>query len=1201
MTIEEALIVLDSILGRERLTHLQETVFRRAWEGETYEQIATAEDYDPDYVKLVGSQLWQTLSESVGQRVTKSNFRVAIRQWAQKAGEKESQEENRQTVPIDLLQDWGGANTSCSEAPDVSSFCGRSQELDQLTHWIGQENCRFVAILGMGGIGKTALSVKLAQRLVGIYDQAQQSSCSNSTFAPFEFVIWRSLRDAPPMDAILADLIQFLSRQQETELPDTVDGKLSRLMHYLRSSRCLLILDNVESILGTGDRSGHYPIGYEFYGELFRRVGETIHQSCLILTSREKPREVAALEGETVRSLWLTGLDETEACDLLKPKQLDTDEQAFRELIQLYTGNPLALKIAGATIQDLFAGDVAEFLTQGTAVFGGISELLDQQFDRLSDLEKQIMYWLAIHRTGVSIAQLAEDLVPSIPKRVLLDALASLSRRPLVEKQGACLTQQPVVMEYVINKLIDQIHDEILSGTFHRLVSHALLKANVEDHIRQSQIRMIGQPLIDRLKAVCTSQADLEDKLRHVLTQLRQQFGGTPGYGAGNILNLLCCLKADLTGYDFSHLAVWQANLQGVNLHRVNFAHADLSRSVFADTLGNVWSVAFNPDGTVLAATDTAGAIHLWRVVDGQKIQTCEGHQHWACEVAFTSDGNTLVSCSGDNTIKIWNAETGECLKTLGDHTDWVISVAISSDDQMLVSSSADRTVRLWDLKTGRCRKVLEGHQHWICKAVLSPDERFIASASDDRTVKLWDVKTGQCIKTLEGHTNAARSVAYNPNGNTIASAGADGTVKIWDVKTGTCIKTLTGHLDQLRSVAFSPDGQTIASSSFDETVKLWDSITGKCLKTLHQHRAAVRSVAFSPNGHLLASGGADQSVRIWNAQTGECCKTLQGYTNFVMSIAFSPDQQVLASTSTDQTVNLWDRQTGTCLKTMYGHTNWVWTVAFSPDSQTFASGSLDRTIRLWQRSTGDTLRVLRGHTNWVLSVAFSCDGETLASGSFDQTIRLWNWRTGDCLRILTSQSRIWSIAYSFDSELLASGEEDQTIHLWNPHTGQCLQTLYGHTSRVMSIAFSPDGKQLASGSEDCTVRIWDVKTGECVKVLQENNRVTSVSFSPDGSTLASAGIDQTVKLWNLKTEACQEILRGHRDRIWSVTFDCNGDVIASGSEDATIRLWNRNTGECMKVLEKPRPYDGMNITGVNGITNAQKITLKALGAIEAL
>jgi WD40 repeat protein len=1201
MTIEEALIVLDSILGQEQLTHLQETVFRRSWEGQTYEQIATAEDYDPDYVKLVGSQLWQTLSEVMGQRVTKNNFRVALRQWVARSEERgERGEENTAPSPLSpypSLQDWG-------EAIDVSSFCGRSTELAELETWIVGEQARLVAILGMGGIGKTTLSIKLAQQLVENREQgtgnrekrANSLSTQHSALSTFEFVIWRSLRNARPLDAILADLIQVLSRQQETELPDSADGKLSRLMHYLRTSRCLIILDNVESILGTGDRTGHYPIGYEFYGELFRRIGETMHQSCLVITSREKPREVATLEGQAVRSLRLIGLKEPEANELLRPKQLEANERTFKELIDLYAGNPLALKIAGATIQELFDGDVSEFLTQETAVFGDISDLLDEQFDCLSDLEQQIMYWLAIDREGVSLAELSDDVLPMISKRELIDALASLARRPIVEKQGACFTQQPVVMEYVINKFIDRMYAELVTGEFHRLMTHALMKASVEDHIRQSQIRIIVQPLLARLATRFHYQTDLEDHLRHTLIKLRQQFGCAPGYAAGNILNLLCCLKADLAGYDFSGLSVWQAHLQSAGLYHVNFSDADLSKSVFSESLGDVWSVAFSSDGASLAVTDTTGSIHVWRVSDGQKLMTCEGHQNWVCSVAFSSDDKTLVSSGGDHTIKIWNARTGECLQTLTDHTDWVLSVAISPDDQRLASSSSDHTIRLWDFKTRNCLHVFDGHQHWICKITFSPDGRWLASASDDRTIKLWDVQTHECVKTLEGHTDAVRGVAFHPTGTELASASSDGAVRVWDIETGSCLKTLRGHLNQIRCVDYSPDGMTIVSSSFDETIKLWDRATGKCLKTLHQHQAPVRSVTFSPDGRLLASGSADQSVRLWHAQTGECCKTLQGYTNFVMSTVVSPDDQLIASTSTDQTVNLWDRHSGKQLKTLYGHTNWAWSVAFTSDAQTFASGSLDSTIRVWDRNSGDCLKVLRGHTNWVLDVEFSPDQATLTSGSLDQTIRLWDFRTGECLRILTSQSRIWSIAYSPDGESLASGEEDHTIHLWNPHTGQCLQTLLGHRNRVMSLAFTPDGKRLISGSEDNTLRVWDVKTGQCCQICHDNDR--RVALSSDGTTIASAGVDHTVKLWDLNSGECQAVLRGHTARIWSVSFSSDGEVLVSGSEDETIRMWDVETGECIQVLQKPRPYEGMTITNVTGMTDAQKLTLRTLGAI---
>src|SRR5207237_4492311 len=101
----------------------------------------------------------------------------------------------------------------------------------------------------------------------------------------FEYLIWRSLRNAPPVQELLADLIEFLSDGQETELKGTVEGKVSRLIEYLRKHRCLLLLDDVEIVLRSGELAGQYREGYQDYGELIRRVGEERHQRCLVLTS----------------------------------------------------------------------------------------------------------------------------------------------------------------------------------------------------------------------------------------------------------------------------------------------------------------------------------------------------------------------------------------------------------------------------------------------------------------------------------------------------------------------------------------------------------------------------------------------------------------------------------------------------------------------------------------------------------------------------------------------------------------------------------------------------------------------------------------------------------------------------------------------------------------------------------------------------
>ncbi|MEO0970077.1 MAG: NB-ARC domain-containing protein, partial [Cyanobacteria bacterium J06639_18] len=134
-------------------------------------------------------------------------------------------------------QDWG-------EAICVSAFYGRTEEIIQLEQWIISERCRMVAILGMGGIGKTSLSVRLAKNIE----------------YKFEFLQWISLRDAPPVETVIAQIIQFLSNEEETEidLPESVGERVSRLIGYLQTSRCLLVLDNAESILCDSSRAGKY-------------------------------------------------------------------------------------------------------------------------------------------------------------------------------------------------------------------------------------------------------------------------------------------------------------------------------------------------------------------------------------------------------------------------------------------------------------------------------------------------------------------------------------------------------------------------------------------------------------------------------------------------------------------------------------------------------------------------------------------------------------------------------------------------------------------------------------------------------------------------------------------------------------------------------------------------------------------------------
>ena len=338
------------------------------------------------------------------------------------------------------LLDWG-------EAPDVTNFYGRQAEIDQLKQWLIVDRCRLIGILGMGGLGKTALVTHLAEQVQDEY----------------HYLIWRSLRNAPPFKELLADWILILSDQQTFELPEDIDKCFSLLLNYLRQKRCLLVLDNVESILQAGENAGQYRVGYEAYGHLFQLIGDTRHKSTLLITSREKPRLLGPLEGQTtpVRTFQLASIDLKSGQAILQERGLKGSDETWKTLLDRYSGNPLALKLVAETVRELFFGEISEFLQEESIIFSGIWELLSQHFDRLSALEKELLLWLAIERDAVGVDQLRENLIHPITRRKLLETLHSLSRRSLLEQTELGFTLQNVVMEFLIDYLVDAVSQEL--------------------------------------------------------------------------------------------------------------------------------------------------------------------------------------------------------------------------------------------------------------------------------------------------------------------------------------------------------------------------------------------------------------------------------------------------------------------------------------------------------------------------------------------------------------------------------------------------------------------------------------------------------------------------------------------------------------------------------------------------------------------
>lgn len=1090
---------------------------------------------------------------------------------------------------IDRKIDWG-------EAIDVSVFYGRTRELKTLARWMVEDRCRLISVIGIGGIGKTTLSIKITQQVE----------------SQFECLIWRSLRDAPPIQEFLINLIQFLSDQPVVgkDIPESVRDKITLLINCLRSSRCLVVFDNIESLMCDENRAGICADEYQEYSQLFQRLAASEHQSCVLLTTREKPQEVILLEGETspVRSLQLDGLREQEGEAILQQKGLEGSTAELADLVERYNGNPLALKIVGTTIRDLFESNVAIFLRQDMAIFGDINDLLTQQFERLLDIEDRIMYWLAINREPITLEQLQADLVDSLTRLKLIDGLESLVRRCLIEKaesstgdDGVRFTLQSVVMEYVTNKLIKEICQEINTQELELFRFYALIKATAKDYIKETQKRLILQPLIVRLLDTLGCQGNIEQRLLQLKSTLQSTSPNQTGYVAGNILNLLCYLETDLTGVDFSNLCIWQADLQNVCLHDVSFQNADLAKTVFCETFGAVLSVAFSPDGELLAAGDSNGNIHLWRVESGQQVLILGGHTNLVVSLAFSPDGQTLCSGGADASIRLWNVATGVCEKILEGHQDEVWSVTFSPNGKLLASGSDDCTIKLWDTNSGECLKTITGHTSWVTSLVFTPEGKTIASGSDDRTIKLWDFNSGECLKTFEGHSGGVRTISFSSDNELLASGSEDYSIKLWDVNRGECLSTLTGHDNMVFSVAFSPDGDHLATSCHNYEIKLWNIDTGKCLNTFKEHSGWIMSIAFNQKNGYLASGSYDQTVRLWDPNTGKVLRKFQGYSNQVFSVALSSDNK-LVSGSYDSKVRLWDLETGQIISELKGHKNGVHSVALNQQANLIASGGGDNTVKLWDLEKKTVIRTFKGHNGLVRSVAFSPDGQIIASASEDHTVRLWNSSTGQTVNILQEhQAAVWSVAHSPDGQILASASWDNTIKLWNTNTHECYQTLNDHTNWVLSVAFSPDSQMLASSSADKTLKLWNINTGECIKTWQMTSALSiSVVFSPDGKMLAGNCQDGTIRLWSLKTDECTKVLTGHDSGwVWSIKFDHSGQILVSGSEDETIKVWDISAGNCSKTIKPISLCNNLDVKGASGLTEATKLEIKKLGAVD--
>jgi WD40 repeat protein len=600
-------------------------------------------------------------------------------------------------------------------------------------------------------------------------------------------------------------------------------------------------------------------------------------------------------------------------------------------------------------------------------------------------------------------------------------------------------------------------------------------------------------------------------------------------------------------------------------------------------------TVAYSPDGRLLASAGVDGTVKIWRARDGRPIRTFSDHGKDATCAAFHPEERDRIATGGrDGMVRIWDAVTGQELAPALPFGGDVLALAFSPDGTRLVAGGSRRTkgskgdLIVWSVPDGREQHRLHGHRDWVTRVTFSPDGKWLASAGGnaDATVRLWDTASWQEKHVQKVEVGAINAVAFSPDSRQLAFAGVDSHVQVWDTRNvGRPPVTVGWHTNTVTCLAFSPDGRRLASASYDQTVKLWDWSTavrraaaGRSVDeppklrtvTLRGHTNLVTGVAWSPDGNRLASSGDDGTVKVWSPLSGResgLFLGMDGLHKFILALAISPDGRRLAFSvvrhfdlplpssrakdgpAPENEIIVWDVREGRTWRTIQGITVVPGALAFlDGEGRRLAVGKDDATVTVWDLEKGGKIN-LRGHTRPVRSLAVSQDGKRLASAG-----------AGGGLVGLDGR------------------EQRGEILLWDlTNLDRPPVRLDGHRKGVTSVSFSADGRRLASSSFDKTVRVWDVDAGKQLGApLDQGEEVSAVAFSPDGRHLAAVPWDRRVVIWELSPDGSaaprqQHSLRGHVGVTVAAAYSPDGRRLAStgmGMFTGEVRVWDAATGQ---------------------------------------
>ena len=614
-------------------------------------------------------------------------------------------------------------------------------------------------------------------------------------------------------------------------------------------------------------------------------------------------------------------------------------------------------------------------------------------------------------------------------------------------------------------------------------------------------------------------------------------------------------------------------------------------------------SMAFNPDGSLIATGRTDGTVTLWDGETGEELRSTNERQTIALN---GTEGTFVVTYDGESTDPVAVGADAATVEAALEALEPIVDVGVvgggSVEDPFVVTLAevangyTDRMVVVASDDGVQVSMSHGGHDSpesdvWSDNAahsvLFSDDGEIVVTRGWDQRIIVWDGSTLERIQEWDAlHKPAAfRDIDISPNGELVAAAVEGHSMRVWEAATGLEIARLD-DMHELETVApaFVDDGTLlVAGASFADSLIEWELETGE-VRAVGGAGLVLTAVDVSDDGSLIATAGDVGDVWIsYTTDLGyEPWIQLPGHTTRVWDLDFAPDQRLLVSVANDARV--WDlgpsgsREWATMQGAYWGYPS----VSFNADGSLLGFGTETSAAVVVDGETFEHVSTLdsgQGEVSGASDIAFAPRGPEAAlavieSGGF---VQIWDTLSAtELVRPVTDPALLeleWADAlavdYSADGTLLAAAIDGRVV-VWDVATWEETLVLLPEPDDWMAfVRFLPSGELVVRGTFDGidSVRLFDAD-GNVLRTCCELYWVYIAPFdiSPDGRSIATPGMDGSTRegrviIWDLETGEPITEFTGHVSFATGADFHPDGDTVASIAGEH-VKVWDAETAE---------------------------------------